>query len=76
MDSNNSDKLSLAVHECLSAAAQESRDVGRLVTGTFKVQPEVKVLTQKLCKQNGTDMSAFLRQCCLNLCKDYVDPAG
>lgn len=63
------------VHECLADAAKEHRDLPAMVGGTFKVPKEVKKLTQQICKQNGTDMSAFLRQCCVNLCKGYVDPA-
>lgn len=74
MDSNNSDQLP-NVHECLADAAKEDRNTGPMVTGTFKVHKDVKKLTQQICKQNGTDMSAFMRQCCVNLCKGYVDPA-
>lgn len=74
MDTNSSDKLP-NVHECLADAAKEDKNLKPMVTGTFKVPREVKKLTQQLCKQNGSDMSAFLRQCCVNLCKGYVDPA-
>ncbi len=61
------------VHDALSAAAQETKGHVKMVTGTFKVDPDVLLEAQKICTRNGTNLSAYLRSCALCLINDYRD---
>lgn len=61
------------VHDALAAAVQETKGNVKLITGTFKIAPEVHEAAQKICKSNGTSLSAYLRFCALSLVNDYRD---
>lgn len=68
MDSITNDLTS--VHEALNAASQETKKPPMIVS-SFKIDEETKNLAQQICRQNGTDLSAFLRHCCIALVNDY-----
>lgn len=59
------------VHDAMEEAALEVSKSPKMVVGSFKIEPEFKELTAKICKSNGTTMSRFLRQCCRKLIEDY-----
>lgn len=60
------------VHDALKAASLESKNQKKpMVSSSFKIEEDVKEEVQKICERNGTDMSTFLRKCCLGLVNDY-----
>lgn len=61
----------LNVHEILAESGDEPEDEPAMITGTYKVPEKTKALASQICKQNGSDLSKFIRRCCKRLVADY-----
>lgn len=59
------------VHEALMQASDNSREKPTYITVTAKMEQRTKDLASIICAKNGTNLSAFLRECCKGLVKDY-----
>lgn len=60
------------LHEVLSDATHEnSPRVKDVNTATSVRLGELGPLVNEICQQNGTTISAFLRQCCHTLIREY-----
>jgi len=62
------------VHLALSSAAQETqRQDPEIVVFSFKLQEDIKEDVTSICKQHGTTVAEFMRQCCISLVRDYKE---
>lgn len=62
------------LHEILAESAFEPEDgsePGPLTHFDFRVEPEVKARAALICKQNGGDLSKFVRGCLRTLVREY-----
>lgn len=62
------DNLS-TVHQALNDSIHEDSKPGSPTS--FRLEDDVKHAVNDICKRHGTKLSAFLRQCCLAIKKDY-----
>lgn len=67
------DKLT-NVHDAMKAAVLAEPEQPEYHVRTFRLPTAMNELTDRICKQHGTTMSAFLRQCCEGLVRDYTQP--
>jgi hypothetical protein len=65
-----------SVHNALAEAALESKNAKPMVTATFRLPHELKDQAEQICGRHGTDLSSFLRQCCVGLVRDYYPNKG
>lgn len=69
----NHDELT-DVHEALMLASDDSKEKPAYITVTAKMEQRTKDLASMICAKNGTNLSAFLRECCKGLVRDYSSP--
>jgi hypothetical protein len=62
-----------SVHEALTNAVHASRPLPGKPT-SFRLEDDVKGQAMSICERHGTNLSEYLRQCCVALVSDYTDP--
>lgn len=60
------------VHDALSNASGEIKAPEGLHPATYRVTPQIKELAERICEQNATTLSQFVRKCCEGLVEDYL----
>lgn len=64
------------VHDALNNAVHAPKAKPGQPT-SFRMEDELKDQTMDLCERHGTNLSEFIRQCCIALVRDYqVPPRG
>lgn len=63
------------VHQALNAASLASANEQTMKNFSVRLPPNVKEKAQAICERHGTDLSTFLRECCVGLLKDFGHPA-
>lgn len=61
------------VHEALALSAMSEDSPGDPTS--IRLETDLKREAAAICVRNGSNLSKFLRQCCLQLVSDYVDPS-
>ena len=62
------------LHQVLAEVAfepEESEEAGPMTHGDYRVEAEVKARASIICKQNGGDLSKFVRGCLRTLVREY-----
>lgn len=59
------------IHDAIQDAALEGRPTETLTVSSFKAPPRDLELASEICSRNGTNLSAFLRNCVKRLNADY-----
>lgn len=58
------------VHDAVIAATDNPEEPA-FVTATVKLPSDTKALAMEILEKQGTTLSAFMRECCVALVKDY-----
>lgn len=69
------EKSLTSVHEALNNAAQSSKHNPPGKPVSFRLEDQFKNEAMAICDRHGTNLSQFLRHCCLGLIQDYSDPS-
>jgi hypothetical protein len=60
------------IHDALALASQDTDEHrGDDERFTIRLPGDVKSLVKRVCEDHATTASAYLRQCCIALAKDY-----
>lgn len=62
------------VHHAMKEAQFRRFEKPELVTSSFKIDANSKMLVEEICARHGVTMSEFVRECCYGLVKDYLAP--
>ena len=63
----------LSVHDALNNAVMASKPLPGKPT-SFRLEDDVKNAAMAICDRHGTNLSEYLRQCCIALISDYSTP--